>query len=59
MDRCNESIMKALYRSHMRDGNIAMASQLLQEFENVMRTEGYTATEVARVLVTFKSSEKI
>jgi two-component system phosphate regulon response regulator PhoB len=59
MDRCNESAMKALYRSHMRDGNIAMAHQLLQEFEDVMRAEGYNPTETARVLASFKSSEKL
>jgi len=59
MDRCNESIMKALYRSHMRDGNIAMAHQLQQKFEKVMKSEGYGPSEIARVLATFKTSEKI
>jgi len=58
MDRCNEAVMKALYRSHMRDGNIAMAHQLMQEFEDVMRADGYSSVEVARVLASFKSSEK-
>ena len=59
MDRCNEAVMKALYRSHMRDGNIAMAHQLMQEFEDVMRADGYSSVEVARVLASFKSSEKL
>ncbi len=56
MDRCNEAIMKALYRSHMRDGNIAMAHQLLQQFEEVFRAEGYNPSEAARVIASFKSS---
>jgi DNA-binding SARP family transcriptional activator len=59
MDRCNESIMKALYRSHMRDGNISMAHQMLQQFEDVMRAESYSPTEIARVLATFKSVDKV
>ena len=59
MDRGNETIMKSLYRSHMRDGNIAMAHQLLQEFEEVMRAENYNPTEIARALASFKSSKEM
>ncbi len=56
MDRGNESIMKVLYRSHMRDGNISMAHQLLHQFEEVFRAEGYSPSEAARVIASFKSS---
>ena len=56
MERCNEVLMKALYRSQMRDGNIAAANQLQVQFEKVMKAEGYGPSDIARVLASFKSS---
>ncbi|PLY03240.1 MAG: hypothetical protein C0623_01940 [Desulfuromonas sp.] len=58
MDRCNELIMKALYRSQMRDGNIAAANQLLVQYEKVMKSEGCGSSEIARVLTSFKTSDE-
>ncbi len=57
MDRGNESIMKGLYRSQMRNGNIAMAHQLLQQFEKTLRAEGYSPSEAARIVTSFKTAD--
>ena len=56
LDRSNESLMKALYRSHMRDGNITKAHQLLQQYEAVFRSEGYSPSDAALALASFQSS---
>lgn len=57
MDRGNEELMRALYRCHMRHGNILRANELLKQFEKDLREEGHSASEAAMVIVSFKASE--
>ena len=55
LDRCNEELITALYRSYMRDKNLTKAGQLLRQYEEAMQREDYTPTEIGRLLTQIRS----
>lgn len=55
LDRCNEELISALYRSYMRSNNSTKAGLLLRQYEESMKREDYAPTEIGRLLTQIRS----